>query len=200
MDWAGGRGSFCDRKLARHATGNRFASQIARRRRGVSGSAAHFFGYVATREAKWALRRTRLASAVLLALLTAAAPLARAGPMFATRVDVNGSRHLDNHVNVGIYQWVGDQVEQPASRTGGVAVQTTLPGPYAQRCPSAGMVNAQWPTTSLSSTRGQAHHGDHDHGHGFSAPPEAGCRTDHLADVQSTFWWAIPDAAGPVKH
>ena len=84
---------------------------------GASGSAAHFFGAVLPPgKPSEARMRTRLASAVLLALLTAAVATGVALAQWPTTcVDLNdiAEAHLDNHGNVGIYQRVfGDQAEQ----------------------------------------------------------------------------------------
>ena len=146
--------------------------------------------------------RTRLASAVLLALLTAAVATGVALAQWPTTcVDLNDitEAHLDNHGNVGIYQRVfGDQAEQACQQDHLVDVQTTFAWAIPTAAPAQGSVNAQWPTTCVELDEVvEAHHGDHDHGHGFGAQAEAGCRTDHLADVQSMFWWAIPGAQAP---
>lgn len=146
--------------------------------------------------------RTRLASAVLLALLTAAVATGVALAQWPTTcVDLNDitEAHLDNHGNVGIYQRVfGDQAEQACQQDHRVDVQTTFAWAIPPAAPAQGSVNAQWPTTCVELDEVvEAHHGDHDHGHGFGAPAEAGCRADHVADVQSTFWWAIPGAQAP---
>ena len=146
--------------------------------------------------------RTRLASAVLLALLTAAVATGVALAQWPTTcVDLNdiAEAHLDNHGNVGIYQRVfGDQAEQACQQDHRVDVQTTFAWAIPPAAPAQGSVNTQWPTTCVElNDVVEAHLGNHGnvgiYQRAFGAQAEAGCRADHLADVQSIFWWAIPE-------
>ena len=152
--------------------------------------------------------RTRLASAVLLALLTAAVATGVALAQWPTTcVELNdiAEAHLDNHGNVGIYQRVfGDQAEQACQQDHLVDVQTTFAWAIPTAAPAQGSVNAQWPTTCVElNDVVEAHLGNHGnvgiYQRAFGAQAEVGCRTDHLADVQSIFWWAIPGAQAPVR-
>ena len=149
--------------------------------------------------------RTRLASAVLLALLTAVVATGVALAQWPTTcVDLNdiAEAHLDNHGNVGIYQQVfGDAAEAACQRDHQHDVQRS----FAWALGGAGAaVTGTWPTSCVSlNDLAEAAAGrlgnvgiyQRIYVHDFQA--ERACRADHRADVVATFAWAIPPRDAP---
>ena len=153
------------------------------------------------------MRRFRIA--IVGVVLAAVVAAAGAGPVLAqwptTCVDLNDivEAHLGNDGNVGIYQRVfGDQAEAACQNDHRDDVRGVFAWAFADASQSADSATPDlaWPTSCVELNDIVESHLGNDSNVGiyqrvFLDQAEAGCRRDHLADVQATFAWARPPAA-----